>query len=90
VNAPPRGRTLEVVEDALRRRELAMDHQTPPTRYWKGMRERKLLHRPQKWGGRRVEGAEEVLEKERVDGGWPTHRQPRKLRRRKRKALVGR
>jgi hypothetical protein len=72
------------VEDAFRRRELAMDHQTPPTRYWKGMRERRQFHRPQKWGGRRVEGAEEVLEKERVSG--PTHRQPRKLRRRRRKA----
>jgi hypothetical protein len=60
---PPRGRTLEVLEDAFCRRELAMDHQTPPTRYWKGMRERRQLHRPQKWGGGRVEGAEEVLGK---------------------------
>jgi hypothetical protein len=51
---------------AFRRRELAMDHQTPPTRYWKGMREGRLLKRLQKWGGRGVEGAEEVLEKERV------------------------
>ena len=80
MNAPPRGRTLEVVEDGVEKEGVGDGSSNTANPILEGHEGEKAIAPPPEVGG-----GEELREQRK-----PTHRQPRKLRRRKRKALVGR